>query len=258
MNMKLQVTFLALFLISVLSVSQGGNDSYLDTATIRASTCISNSTHCHCSLRSADPKSQCIKPVGDDSSRCKIGTCAAGYHCDCNTDDVCEKVSTVFYTVVGNSSPDEFDCTMGHKTVPRKIVGKTSDINIVAYRGFQLFINTEQIGFATTTDHNIFTAEIQSGDIMAVIAKRKASDVYGLKLRFLDLKGETRYVDENWYASDAYNASWLMSSFDPVQAGWQHPAIAQTISDASFDKDVPWMWSGTSETVYFRYVIPAM
>lgn len=222
--------------------------------TVRAANCINNSTHCHCSLKQAS-SSTCLKPIVNESGRCTMGNCAAGFHCDCNANDICEMVSTVYYSAADKST-DIFDCSSELVSVPRVIVGKTTDFQVIAYQEFQIFVNTEQIGYGKASIFKEFTSEVRSGDVIAVIARRLSADVYGVKLKFIDLQEEIRFIDENWFSSDQYDSSWLDAKFDPAATGWTRPSITNTITDAAFDADVPWMWFGTSETVYFRYTIP--
>lgn len=225
-------------------------------ATIRADDCTNNSTHCHCAMKAATTTSQCIKLMSGETDQCYKDACAGGYQCDCDSNDICGKVSTVYYQATGDSTSEQFQCSQEVATVPRVIVGRTSDFHIIAYQEFQLFVNSEQVGFGLSSVYKVLTAEVRSGDVIALIAKRISADVYGIKLKFTDLEDETRVIDENWYCSSTYISSWLDSSFDPVAESWMAPSAATTISDASFDADVSWMWFGSAETVYMRYVIP--
>lgn len=227
-------------------------------ATVRAADCINNSTHCHCAMKQAGSNSKCIKPIPGETGRCYMGTCASGYHCDCDAEDICMMVSTVYYSVEGQPTTDTFDCTQNQKEVPRTIVGHTSDFHITAFQEFQLFINSEQIGFGQSNQYKVFTAEIHPGDVIGVIARRQSSDTFGVKLRFTDVEREKRFIDENWYASAIFASSWLDDGFDPTAHGWSSPSLIQTISSESFDADVPWMWLNSEDTVYFRYTIPSV
>lgn len=251
MSMVLYLASLCAIIIS----SHAVQNTTLD-ATVRATDCISNDTHCHCTLKAAGLNSVCVKPLQDEPGKCYNGTCAAGYHCDCDAHEICQKLSTVYYVVTSGASSEPFDCTQNQRIVPRVIVGETSDFHIVAYQEFQLFVNREQISFGTASQYKVSTAEIRQGDVIAVIAKRLSADVYGVKLMFTDGRNETRSIDKNWYASDTYISSWLSPDFDPVANNWTRPTLAATITDAEFDPNVSWWWYNASETVYFRYVLP--
>lgn len=224
-------------------------------ATVRAADCINNSTHCHCALKQAGANSQCYKPVPGENAQCFKGKCAAGYHCDCDADDICEKVSTVYYIVEGSPTSETFPCIQDQTKVPRRIVGLSSDFHVMAMQEFQLFVNTEQIGFGESNVYKVFTAEIHPGDVIGVIARRQSSDKYGVKLRFLDAERETRFIDENWYVSPSFSSGWLGKSFDPSSYGWSRPSMAN-IATPGFDANTPWMWFGSADTVYFRYSLP--
>lgn len=224
--------------------------------TIRANTCVLNATHCHCALVAANASSICLKPMSGTGTMCKKGSCAAGYRCDCESNAICAKGTVTSYVTTDISQGISVRCSAESKTVPRTIVGYTSDFHIVAYQEFQLFVNGQQIGYGDSNEYKVLTGEIASGDVIAVSAKRRSLNVYGVKLRFVDLQNEIRVIDENWYASSTYQASWLEKSFDPVNAGWTTPTNSMTVSEDGFDKNCPWMWKGISETVYFRYVIP--
>lgn len=184
-----------------------------------------------------------------------MGTCAGGYRCDCNADDICKKVSVVYYATESTPTTIEFDCTIGQKDVPKLIVGHTTDFHITAYQEYELYINNQQISYSTTSDYNTFTAEVNVGDIVSVIAKRGTEPEYGVKLRFINSAGETRNIDSNWYASSAYVSSWMDYLFDPVAHGWGTPSVSLTVPDPSFDSSTPFMWYGTADTVYFRYAL---
>lgn len=245
---------IALFLSLILS-SNCLPTKKIDT-TIRASNCVSNATHCHCSMVQAKSEAVCLKPIANSIGRCTKGSCAAGYKCDCDSNLVCMKQTVTAYSTTDKSSAMEVICTQSQPVVPKTVVVHTSDFHVIAFQEFQLFVNNDQVGFAQSNDYQVFTAELRSGDVVAVQARRLSKDKYGVKLRFQDLQLETRFIDENWYSSSTYDASWLDKSFDAVAAGWTHPSIASTVTDDGFDKDVPWMWNGASEIMYARYVIP--
>lgn len=251
----ISVFFLFVSLTVIIVPSHAIHNTTL-SSTVRANDCISNDTHCHCALRAAGSNSVCVKPVPDDPGRCFNGTCAAGYHCDCEAHDICQKLSTVYYAVASDPSVQPFDCVQNQRVVPRVVVGETSDFHVVAYQEFQLFVNTEQISFGLASQYKVATAEIRQGDVIAVTARRLSADVYGVKLMFTDGRNETRFIDKNWYASDEYVSSWLSPDFNPTAYNWTNPTLATTITDPEFDQDVPWMWYRKADTVYFRYVIP--
>lgn len=225
--------------------------------TVRAIMCISNSTHCHCAMKNARENSACYKPVQGEKDRCYVGKCAAGYHCDCSSNNICELLSAVYYRVEQPSvTTDIFDCVQDQKKIPRAIVGQTADFHIMAYGEFQLFINSDEIGFGESHRYKVFTGELRSGDVIGVIVKRHSPDTFGIKFRFNDLEKETRFIDENWYASATFSSSWLDKSFDPIARGWVSPVLLKTINSDSFDPNVPWMWLGSEKMVFFRYAIP--
>lgn len=225
-------------------------------ATVRAADCINNETHCHCAEKPASISCIAYKPLDEDNTQCTKRTCGLGYQCDCEAHDICAKLSMVSYIATGDATEDITTCEQQQVDAPRVVVGQTSDLDIQVLGEFQLFVNGEEIGFARSSSHKTFTAEIAPGDRIAIIAKRQGPAEYGIKMRFRDLQGETRVIDENWYASSTYVSSWLHDSFDPPGASWTYPKVLQILSDASFDADVPWMWQGESQTVYFRYVVP--
>lgn len=185
-----------------------------------------------------------------------MGSCAAGFHCDCNANTICELVSTVYYNATENTDEEEFECSQSVAKTPRLIVGMTTDFHIVAYQEFQLFVNNEQIGFGEANQLKVFTAEIRADDVVAVAARRQSQDKFGVKLRFKDLQGETRFIDENWQSSDTFSSSWLSKTFSTATHNWTSPSITSTVTDVSFDSNVPWVWLNDADTVYFRYVIP--
>lgn len=226
------------------------------STTIRASDCIANTTHCHCTMVPSQANALCLKPISNLSGQCLKSNCAAGYKCDCDSSKVCEKQTVTGYTTTENTTATTVSCSEVESLIPKSAVSQTSDFHIIAFQEFQLFVNTDQIGYADSNDYRVFTAEIKSGDVIAVQARRLSQEKFGVKLRFLDLELETRTIDENWFASSSYEASWLAQSFDPQAAGWTHPSIASTVTESSFDSDVPWMWFGTAEVMYVRYVIP--
>lgn len=246
---------LAVLVLSALLHSHCLASNALST-TIRATDCIANSTHCHCSMVQAKSDAICLKPIANLPGKCVKDNCAAGFKCDCESSVVCEMKTVTGYKTTDKSSATTVSCTKDTKSVPKTAVSHTSDFHITAYQESQLFVNSDQIGFVRSSDYQVFTSEIKSGDVIAVQARRLSQARYGVKLRFLDLQLETRFIDENWYSTSSYDASWLDKSFDPAAAGWIHPSIASTVSEPAFDKDVPWMWHGTSDIMYARYVIP--
>lgn len=225
-------------------------------STVRAADCINNETHCHCAERPVSTSCIAYKPLENDNTQCSKGTCGLGYQCDCDAHDICAKLSMVSYKGTGDTTEDIVPCEQQQMESPRVVVGQTSDLEIHVIGEFQLFVNGDEIGFARSSTHKTFTAEIASGDRIAIVAKRQAPGEYGIKMKFRDLEGETRVIDENWYASSTYVSSWLHDSFEPADSGWTYPKIVRGLSDPSFDSDVSWMWQGTSQTVYFRYVVP--
>lgn len=224
--------------------------------TIRANNCIANSTHCHCGLVEAKPASVCLKPVSQSTGKCTRGNCAASYRCDCESNVICAKLTTKSYHTTDTSDATTVECTSKDVVVPKQIIGFTSDFHIVALQEFQLFVNAVEIGYGESNVYKVLTSEIRSGDVIAVAAKRSSKEIFGTKLRFKDIQGETRVIDENWYASSTFVAGWLDKSFNPIANGWSRPSIATTIQEDNFDKDVPWMWLRTADTVYMRYQIP--
>lgn len=224
---------------------------------VHAATCIVNTTHCHCAHSTAKAGQMCVTPVFGSTTRCTKVQCSGGYKCDCAADTICEILSSVSYKAGTNvdDSKDEFDCVRGSKEVPKIVVGQTTDFHMMAYQMFSLFVNYDMKGFAMTNAYKVMTAELKSGDVIGVIARRMNDDKYGMKLRFKDLRGEIRVIDENWYCSSAFLSEWLASSFEPVAKGWMRPALTSAVSENGFDKDVPWMWLSTNETVYCRYVV---
>lgn len=226
------------------------------TTTIRANSCIVNTTHCHCAMVAANANSTCLKPVSGSENLCTKSGCASGYRCDCGSSAICVKKTVSSYKATESNQAETVQCTVESTTVPSEIVGQTSDFHIVAYQEFQLFVNDQQIGYGDSNVYKVLTAEISSGDVIAVVAKRRSEGVYGVKLRFVDVQDEIRVIDENWYASSTYEASWLDRGFDAEGRGWEKPVMASTVAEEGFDGKVSWMWLGTAETVYFRYVIP--
>lgn len=224
--------------------------------TIRANSCIANSTHCHCGRVEARANSVCLKPVSDSPGKCTKGNCAASYRCDCESNSICVKHNSTSYQTTDKSDSTTVDCTSSEVLVPKGITGTTTDFHIVAFQEFQLFVNEIQVGYGESNVYKVLTAEIASGDVIAVAARRLSSDVYGIKLRFQDIQLETRVIDENWYASSTLVAGWLDKEFDPVAHGWEQPSISTTTTGDNFDVNVPWMWYENADTVYMRYIIP--
>lgn len=226
------------------------------TTTIRANSCIVNTTHCHCAMVAANPNSTCLKPVSGSETLCTKSGCASGHRCDCGSNSICLKKAVSSYKATESSQAETVQCTVESTLVPSEVVGQTTDFHIVAYQEFQLFVNDQQIGYGDSNEYKVLTAEIRSGDVIAVVAKRRSEGVYGVKLRFTDVQDEVRVIDENWYASSTYEASWLDRGFDAEGKGWELPGMALTVTEEGFDGRVAWMWLGAAETVYFRYVIP--
>lgn len=184
--MKLPIYFLAVLLL--LSATWAKNiynmtSPQLLNATIRAADCINNATHCHCSEK--PPASQCIsyKHLDTDAELCTKGTCGLGYQCDCEAHNVCAKLSRVSYQPSGDTTGDLVPCIRTQTEAPRKVVGKTTDLDIKVRGQFQLFVNGIEIGFSQLSVRKIFTAEIASGDRIAIIGKRQDTRIYGIKLK---------------------------------------------------------------------------
>lgn len=223
-------------------------------STIRATSCIENSTHCHCDKYPNDSNERwCTKPLPNAINRCYNKLCMSGYHCDCKSDWICEKVSIVSYTAVGEKTDkSNFTCQSENMKLPKKVVGQTTDFHAIAYQEFQIFVNNENIGYSTANIYKVFTAEIKVGDVIGLIAKRQSATMYGVKLRFTDLNREVRYIDENWFVSADFASEWLNKDFNPTAHGWVTPSIVN-MTDIGFDSDTPWVWLNNNDTVYFRY-----
>lgn len=249
-------TLIFAFMVLIASAKENKLTSERIPTTIRADSCIANETHCHCSLIAPSPNSVCLKPLSGTGTTCMKGQCAAGYRCDCEANLICEKASVPSYKTNDTSNDETVTCMIETTKMPKTVVGQTSDFYIEAYQSFELFVNEKEIGYGIADESKVFSAEINSGDVIAVVAKRKSESVFGVKLRFVDVQDETRTIDENWFASSTLVSSWLSKEFDPVAAGWTAPSLATTVTSDGFDKNIPWMWFGDADTVYFRYVIP--
>lgn len=250
-------------LFSVILLADSKSNVTLAT-TVRAQNCISNSTHCHCSLMPAGKDSICYKPVHMKMGKCTIGGCASGYKCDCASDSICSKKTVKSYaraeiTTFGRTTDDdvnEIDCIESYKEVPYQVTGETVTFHIQGQQQFQLFIDDKEVGFSRNGEYKTVSTEICPGSVIAILAKRSTNDSYGIKFRFTDLKMETRTVDENWRCHSDYQAGWLQNSFD-VQA-WHLPTISTKAAGSGFDGNIPWMWLRDSDMVFMRYVVPEM
>lgn len=239
-------------------VAQARGEDILST-TIRANNCVANATHCHCALVAADTNRRCLKPISGTGMVCIKSRCRSGYRCDCESHRICRKRTVSSYRAVEEGESEEGDtvqCRLESATVASEVVGHTTDFHIVAYQEFQLFVNEQQVGYGESNEYKVLTTEIASGDVIAVMAKRRSEKVFGVKLRFVDVQEEIRVIDENWLASSTYEASWLDAGFDGGGKGWVKPTVAVTVTEEGFDRRVAWMWLGRAETVYLRYVIP--
>lgn len=240
-------------------------------STVRAANCINNSTHCHCAVYPGNGRT-CYKPldVHANTASCYLGYCGSGYHCDCQSSDLCQKLSIVSYSVdnvlaINTSRVDDqtysFDCTKDNVNLPKWMVGHTSDFKVVAYQEFQLFINNEQIGYGMSNQDDEFTAEIKTNDIIGVVARRQSSSTYGVKVFFKNLEGENRTIDSNWFGSSVFTSNWLEQDFDPeADPNWVRPMLVPTLSADLFFPSSSWYWLEGSEAevpevVYMRYQI---
>lgn len=228
----------------------------------RAAPCIVNKTHCHCALSKPSLLQKCYREVANKSGRCEQIDCETTYKCDCASKNLCQKLSAVDYRVsfadlmnANAQSRNEYRCKKGNKNVPMFISGKTTDFNLLVHQMFSLFLNQRQIGYAVTPGHKVVSTEIKKGDVVSIIMHRPAGEMYGTKLRFIDLEDEVRVMDENWLCGSSFQPGWLDPAFDAVAVGW-NPPTSRSIDDQGFDKNVPWMWYNDSEVAYCRYVLP--
>lgn len=100
------------------------------------------------------------------------------------------------YAPSSSSSADTFQCTATSVQVPRSIVATTFDFFVAAREEFQLFVNDAEVGFAVgSAPYQTYTAQIESGDVVAISARSSGAEK-GIKLRFVDLRNETRSIDE--------------------------------------------------------------
>lgn len=225
--------------------------------TVRAARCIVNETHCHCAMTAARPNEECLRPVESDIGKCFKAPCASGYKCDCASDDICKKMSTISYKAIegANTEASIFGCERVERLVPKFISGRTTDVHIAAYEMFSIFRNNEQFGFGMTPEHKVFSTEIVAGDVFGIMASYHSGHSFGIKMRFRDLQDEVRMVDENWKCSDTFFSNWLQRDFDSDAYGWKSPSITDSVSSDSFDADVPWMWYDSHNTIYCRYIL---
>lgn len=220
-----------------------------------AAPCTVNATHCHCAMSKPYLNEICYQPVEGKANRCNQVPCASAYKCDCASRSLCRKLSTVYYTVKEQPNTNEFDCDKHSKHVPKIVTGRTTDFHLVVHQMFSLFVNRRQIGYGLTPEYNVITSEVKRGDIIGVIMSQ-VDKYYGIKIRFKDLEGEIRVMDENWRCSNSFEPTWLHSSFDAVDFGWTPPSSRELMTEDSFDRDVPWMWHGHDDISYCRYKLP--
>lgn len=239
----------------VLMSSKRANSS--SSTSIRAANCIQNGTHCHCLPRTGS--NSCYKHVqGGAVDECFSTTCSGGYGCNCESNDICILLSSVAYSVSNttDTSPSTFQCTPKNTVAPKFVVGHTTDFDIIAYQEFQLFVNSEQIGYSKSNIFKTFTAEIHSGDIIGIVAKRQSADTFGVKMQFTDLNGDSRSIDANWFATSTFFSEWLSHDFDPsLDPNWSRPSIVTTLASDASSSEIAWYWLNDEETVYFRYEI---
>lgn len=245
------VYMLALLFTTATCLASGGS---LNT-TVRATDCVSNSTHCHCSHSPAGAGSVCLKPVLNSPGLCEKGPCAAGFRCDCDSAEVCERAEVKSYSTTDTSDAQTVECVRRTVTAPRRVSGMTSDFHIVALQEFQLFINGREIGYGEAGQYTVVTSEIAKEDVIGLRVARLGKEAYGVKLRFTDVQEETRMIDENWYATDKFDEKWIEKEFDAEKNGWRKPSITKHAQGDGFDRDVPWMWFEDVDTVYMRYVL---
>lgn len=240
-----------------LASEQERLDGKLNLA-VRAAHCIMNETHCHCAMMESNEKQICLRATKDGSEECYKAGCASGYKCDCASDEICRKTTTISYRAKEgvDISKDIFGCDRYEKLVPKFVSGRTTDIDIAVYEMFSIFRNHEQFGFGTTPEHKVLSTEIGKGDVLGITATFKTGGKFGIKMRFRDLEGEIRMIDENWKCSETFHADWLQNDFNSDTKDWHSPSITTSIDVDSFDADVPWMWHGTHGTIYCRYVLP--
>lgn len=235
----------------------------LNATTVRAFECVNNATHCHCAVYPGDGRT-CYKPSLSDSTKCYLGKCGSGYHCDCMSNEVCQKLSTVAYVVDKSLAIDQsrvgdetyqFDCGQENVKLPKSIVGHTTDFKVVAYQEFQIFINSMQIGYGKGSNSGEFTAEVHANDIIGLVCRQQSKTVYGVKVSFEDLSGNSRSIDsQTWHASAVFTANWLDPSFDPESdPNWRNPTMVSSMSADLFFPGAPWFWLNDNETIYLRH-----
>lgn len=261
--MKLFVYAVALVLLNVFWMEAKGEvrKERLSNGlrvTVRAARCIVNETHCHCAMTAARPNEECLRPVDNEFGKCFKAPCASGYKCDCASEDICRKSTTVSYKAVEGADTEAsvFGCERVEKMVPKFITGRTTDVHIAAYEMFSIFRNNEQFGFGTTPEHKVFSTEIVVGDVFGIMASYHSGQRFGIKLRFRDLQDEVRTIDENWKCSDTFFSNWLQRDFSSEMNGWTSPSITDSVTSDSYDADIPWMWHGSHGTIYCRYILP--
>lgn len=221
-----------------------------------AAPCIVNQTHCHCAMSKPALGQICYQPIPGQSNRCEEVACEEAYKCDCASSHLRTKASVMQYTVKKTPGSTLLHCDHHEANVPTTISGKTTKFHVVSHEMFALFINKSQIGYAVTPEYKVLTTELTSGKVIGIMMQHQQKHKYGAKLRFSDLLGQTRYLDESWLCSNSYHANWLDDAFDPVAEGWGAPSVNKNMTDAAFDSKAPWMWYGHAQVTYCRYPLP--
>lgn len=225
--------------------------------TVGAARCIVNATHCHCALTEATTNELCLRQLNDGSGRCYKVSCESRYKCDCASDKICQKVTSISYEAdrYADVTADMFSCVKVAKLVPRHVTGRSINVDIAVYDMFSFFRNREQIGFGTEFEHKVISTEIVRGDVLGIVGWHENGGKFGMKVRFEDLKQEVRTVDENWRCCEKFNSDWLERDFKAEDHGWNAPSMTKNVSGVSYDADVPWMWYDSFQTIYCRYVV---
>lgn len=190
-----------------------------------------------------------------------VSRCSSGFKCDCNSNSICQKTSTLQYktsvTMRSAAIGSVVECKVENVLVPREVVGHTSDFEIMTRGYYEIYIDGEAIGFGGDNTGAVHTGGIKAGSIIGLALRRKGSEPFGIKVRFNDLRDEIRNVDENWIARGDFKEGWMEGKAVYGEGGWKHATLVEDGRlGAGLDKDIAWMWLEDKPVVYMRYRIP--
>ena len=168
-------------------------------ATIRASYCVANATHCHCTFQHRH-EGLCYRPLAGISGYCIEDKCLPGFQCDCSSNVLCIKEGSVIYLKANAPKLIQeypgVTCEAANFSLPVSIVARTTDITVTASGEFEVFINHEQIGYGDGDNVKTITAHISHGDVLGIHVQSGADFIHGVKLRFEDFNEDIRHIDQ--------------------------------------------------------------